>query len=131
MEEWKIRQDIYHRLQKEHKDDLNEIEYEMTDNVLEHAVDYFVTPNKGWVYPSKSYMVGICYARWLAEEFGGDMYVYLDDEELLYGNDPFFKTYSEDKEMYDAILNIIGEDFDETKGMVPDVREYFVQEFMI
>ena len=132
MEEWKIRQDIYHRVHKDHSDDLNSIEVFITEDVVEHAVDYFVNDNKGWYYPSKSYMVAICYSKWLSEHFGGIPEDYLNDEDLLYKNDPFFVEYSRDPETYHSILKQIGGwDFDQSKGMIPDVKEYFEKEFII
>lgn len=130
--EWKIRQDIYHRLNQEHDDDLNTKEIVITDNVVDDAIRYFIERDIGWIYPSKSYMVGICYARWLSETWGGDPIDYLNDEELLYGNDPYFKPYAEDPKIYDAILDKInGWNFNQQTGMVPDVRGYFIEEFMI
>lgn len=131
MEDWKVRQEIYHRVNQEHADDLNQFEIEITEDVVKHAIDYFKTKGKGWVYPSKSYMVGICYARWLSEEFGGDPLDYLDDPDLLYGNDPYFVEYSRDPRTYHEILNEVGWAFNEMGGMCPDVKEYFKEEFMI
>jgi hypothetical protein len=131
MEEWKVRQEIYHRLNNVFDDDLNTKNVEITDNVVENALRYFYERDIGWIYPSKSYMVAICYSRWLAEHFGGRPVEYLDDEDLLFGNDPYFCEYSRDPKTYHLILNQIGWDFDETKGMVPDVKEYFIKEFMI
>ena len=88
--------------------------------------------NLGWIYPSKSYMVAICYARWLSEEFGNNPIDYLNDIDLLFGNDPYFVTYDEDTITYDQILGYIGGwQFNETKGYVHDVKSYFLKEFMI
>jgi len=131
MEEWKVRQEIYHRLHNEFDDDLNTKHIELSKDIVKDALRYFSERDIGWIYPSKSYMVAICYARWLAKEFGGRPLEYLDDESLLFGNDPYFVTYSNDPKTYNSILNNIGWDFDETKGMVPDVRSYFIEEFMI
>jgi len=131
MEEWKVRQEIYHRTNPIHIDDLKQFKIEITKNITYHAVDYFRTKNKGWVYPSKSYMVGICYARWLAENFGGDPINYLNDPKLLYGNDPYFIEYSKDLKTYNEILEEITWNFDDTQGMCPDVKEYFKQEFIL
>ncbi len=39
--EWKIRQEIYHRLNKEHSDDLNDKEVVITKNIVDDAVRYF------------------------------------------------------------------------------------------
>lgn len=132
MDEWRVRQEIYHRLKNgEYDDDLNKCEIKLTENVVEEAIDYFYTKNKGWVYPAKSYMVGICYSKWLSEKFGGSPFEILDNPNLLYCNDPFFKPYSEDKETYDKILEKVTWDFDKQKGMCPDVWCYFMDEFLI
>jgi hypothetical protein len=132
MQDWKIRQELYHRMNKSHSDDLKQFDVELTDNVVHDAVRYFTDRDIGWIYPSKSYMVGICYARWLAEDFGGRPLEYLEDPDLLYGNDPHFVQYSTDPRTYHQILNEIGGwTFDETAGMVPDVREYYEAEFLI
>jgi hypothetical protein len=131
MNEWKVRQEIYHRLKKDYEDDLSKHEIEITENIVDEAIDYFMTANKGWIYPSKSYMVAICYARWLSEEFGGNPMNYLNDTDLLYGNDPYFVQYSVDSKTYDKILSVVGWNFDEKKGMVSDVKKYFKEEFML
>ena len=132
MLEWKIRQELYHRLNTVHDDDLNDKNIVITNNIVADAVRYFKEDNLGWIYPSKSYMVAICYARWLSEEFGGNPIDYLNDIDLLFGNDPYFVTYNEDIMTYNEILDYIGGwQFNETTGFVPDVKKYFIEEFMI
>lgn len=132
MKDWKIRQEIYHRLNTEFDDDLKTKDVQISDDVVGNAIRYFEDRNIGWIYPAKSYMVGICYARWLSEYFGGDPMEYLNEEDLLFGNDPYFKKYSLDQDTYDQILNRIGHwKFDETTGLVPDVKKYFQMEFML
>ncbi len=132
MEDWKLRQEIYHRINTMHSDDLNTKNIEVSTDIVKDAVRYFNERDIGWLYPSKSYMVGICYARWLSEHFGGQPVEYLEDPDLLYGNDPYFVQYSTDPNTYHRILTAIGGwEFDESQGMVPDVRQYFVEEFMI
>lgn len=132
MQDWKIKQELYHRLNQIHSDDLSDKEIVISDDIVENAVRYFKETNIGWIYPSKSYMVGICYARWLSEQYGGHPLDYLEDANLLYGNDPYFVQYSTDPASYHKILNEIGGwEFDDSLGMVPDVREYFKAEFMI
>lgn len=130
-DEWKVRQAIYHKLNPNHDDDLNTKKVEITTNIVENAIAYFTKRDIGWIYPSKSYMVAICYARWLAENFGGIPLEYLEDSELLYNNDPYFVEYSRDPKTYHQILNVISWDFDESLGMIPDVKQYFNDEFMI
>ena len=132
MKEWKIRQEVYHRINQVFDDDLNTKEIVLSDDITNNAVRYFTEKDIGWIYPAKSYMVGICYARWLSEYFGGDPIDYLDDADLLYGNDPYFVRYTDNSKIYDQILEIIGQwQFDTSQGMVPDVRQYFDEEFMI
>ena len=56
----------------------------------------------------------------------------MNEEDLLYGNDPYFVSYNKDRETYDKLLSLIGGwDFNQSIGIVPDVREYFNEEFMI
>ena len=132
MKEWKIRQEVYHRINQVFDDDLNTKEIVLSDDITNNAVRYFTERDIGWIYPAKSYMVGICYARWISEHFGGDPIEYLDDVDLLYGNDPYFVTYTDNSTIYDQILEAIGGwKFDTAQGMVPDVRQYFDDEFMI
>jgi hypothetical protein len=132
MKEWKLNQEIFYRLNHEFDDDLNTKQIVMTDNIVDDAIRYFNEKDIGWIYPAKSYMVAICYARWIAEEFSEDVWFVLDDAELLYNNDPYFKSYSEAKEIYDMILLKINNfDFDVTQGMVPDVYKYFREEFLL
>ena len=132
MTEWKIRQEIYHRLKKDYDDDLSKYEIEFTKDIVNQSIRYFYERDIGWIYPAKSYMVAICYARWLSEEFGKDPINYLNDPELLYNNDPYFIPYDEDSNTYCRILEEIGGwNFSENLGMVPDVRQYFNEEFML
>lgn len=130
MKEYKLKQEIYHRLQKNFKDDIKNFQIEISENIIDNAIKYFHDENMGFIYPAKSYVVGICYARWLSEEYGGYPLEYLDDQDLLYGNDPYFVRYGKDEYSYTKILcRINGWEFDETKGIVPDIRKYFDEEF--
>jgi hypothetical protein len=129
MKEWKVRQEVYHRLNEEHGDDLNCVEIEIVDDVVASAIRYFTETEVGWLYPSKSYVVAILYAKWLHEEFSEDFITALDDPDLLYGNDPYFVTYSQDKENYIKIIAALPNSMD--GGMIPDIRNYFEKEFML
>jgi hypothetical protein len=131
-QDWKIKQEIYHRLKNHHDDDLSLHTIEINEDIVGSAIRYFLENTQGWVYPAKSYVVAICYARWISEDYNEDLYDLLNDPELLYGNDPYFVTYSSDPETYDSIIKEVGGwSFDETKGIIPDVRKYFEEEFMI
>jgi hypothetical protein len=132
MKDWKIRQEIYHRLKTNYDDDLKTKDIVISSNIIDNAVRYFNEKNVGWIYPAKSYMVAICYSRWLSEIFGGYPLEYLDDPDLLYRNDPYFVRYSKDEYNYIKILcKIDGWEFNNEIGMVPDVKQYFDEEFMI
>ena len=130
IKEWKTRQALYHKLNNEHIDDLNKIKVEFSKDIIENAVKYFYDKDMGFVYPSKSYVVAICYAHWLSKDFKEDFIELLNDKNLLYGNDPYFKTYDEDTYTYDEILKKIMP-FNENKGIVPDIRNYYRVEFFI
>jgi hypothetical protein len=131
MKTWKIQQEIYHKLNQYHDDDLSLHNIEITENIIDNAIKYFTTTELGWVYPAKSYVVGICYAKWLKQYFAEDFYEVLNDSNLLFGNDPYFVPYEKDKITYDIILKNISFDFDETLGIVPDIKKYFIEEFLI
>lgn len=127
MKEWKVRQEIYHRLNKDYSDDLNKVDILFTDNIVEDALKHFREYVDQWIYPAKSYFVAICYASWIAQDFNEDFYEVLDDEMLLAGNDPYFIPYNSDRETYDKILKEIELPLPLT-GMVPDVKEYYDEE---
>jgi hypothetical protein len=128
--EWKIRQELYHKTNTEHDDDLNKLHVEYSNDIVETAVKYFNDKDLGFVYPAKSYVVAICYAYWLSKDFNEDFYELLRDKDLLFNNDPYFKTYDEDPYTYDEILKKITP-FNENKGIIPDIRNYYKVEFFI
>lgn len=135
MKDWKVRQEIYHRITKTFRDDYNVIskEYEVIydeENIIPQALKYFKDKDVGWFYPAKSYVVGICYAKWLEQYFKEDFYEILSDKNLLYGNDPYFISYKESSEIYDKILEQLGK-FDDTCGKIPDIKKYFIEEFLL
>lgn len=129
MKEWKVRQEVYHRLTQEHGDNLNQCHIEIVDDVATSAIRYFTEQEIGWLYPSKSYVVAILYAKWLHEEFGEDFLTALNDPDLLFNNDPYYVPYSQDPETYVKIIAALPRDM--TQGMIPDIREYFEKEFML
>lgn len=126
MQEWKIKQEIYHRLNHEYRDDLNNVEI-VTSNEYNDIIRHFHEKVDQWIYPAKSYFVAVCYASWIAEDYNEDLIELLKDPMLLAGNDPYFKTYDEDPGTYDKILRDIELPLKMT-GMVPDVKEYYDEE---
>lgn len=130
MKDWKIKQELYHRLNVVHEDDLSKVNIQKTNNVVDDAIRYFNERDIGWIYPSKSYVVAICYAWWLSHDFQEDFADLLNDKDLLYGNDPYFKPYSEDTDTYNAIIDKVLP-INETKGMIPDIKKWYTAEFML
>lgn len=130
MKDWKIKQELYHRLNVVHEDDLSKVQIEKSDDIVNNAIRYFEERDVGWIYPSKSYAVAICYAWWLAHDFKEDFYDLLNDKDLLYGNDPYFRHYGADKDTYNKILDKVLP-IDEDKGMVPDIKKWYTAEFML
>ena len=127
MKEWKIRQEIFHRLNKTLDDDLTgKTIHHLNDDkkIALSAILHFRESDLPYIYPSKSYVVGICYAKWLSQDFNENFYELLDDKDLLYGNDPYFKPYFEKKYIYDKIIESVFP-FDDTKGMIPHIRKYY------
>ena len=135
MTEWKARQNAYHVMtaNDDRPDDLNKHEImEIQRWELGHDVVYhFQELPPEFRYPSKSYVVAIVYARLLEEFFGGDKMEYLNDPDLLFGSDPHYKTYAEDPELYDRVLDTITWKFDLNQGTPAHVVPYFMEEFMI
>ena len=84
--EWKIKQEIYHRLNTEHTDDLNKVDIVITENVKEDALRHFFEYVDEWIYPAKSYAVAFCYAYWISQDYPNeDFYSLLNDPDLLHG----------------------------------------------
>jgi len=144
MKDWKIRQELFHRLNKDHDDDLSkhEIVYrnggvkekqELVKDILAYFCSDIETAKElGWIYPAKSYVVAICYAHWISDFFDEDFYTILNDDLLLYGNDPYFVTYDNAKFVYDVVLSMLHvQDYNWDRGIVPDVYEYFKHEFQL
>jgi len=130
MKDWKIKQELYHRLNVVHEDDLSKVQIEKSDDIINNAIRYFNEKDVGWIYPAKSYAVAICYAWWLTADFNEDFYELLNDKDLLYRNDPYFRPYSASKDEYNAILDKVLP-IDESKGMVPDIKKWYTAEFML
>lgn len=125
MKTWRLKQELYHRLNKDYSDDLNKVDILISDDIIEDAYRHFVERVDEWIYPAKSYFVAICYASWISKDFNEDFYELLNDPMLLSGNDPYFVTYENDKEIYDQLISRIEINNIEMTGMVPDVKEYY------
>jgi hypothetical protein len=124
MKEWKVKQEVYHRLNKEYSDDLNKVDIVISDKVAEDALRHFFEYVDEWIYPSKSYVVAYCYAYWISIDYNEDFWQLLKDPMLLAGNDPYYKTYDESPEVYDYLFDHVDWPIP-MKGMVPDIKEYY------
>ena len=129
MKEWKLKQEVYHRLNPTHKDTLNykEIYLIWEDNdIILNAKRHWVEQVDRFIYPAKSYCVAICYAKWIERDYGDNFYDLLNDKDLLYGNDPYFEIYKGKEHIYDPIIEAFPKD--EQLGMIPDIRDYYEKE---
>ena len=126
--EWKVAQDVFHRLNRDHEDDLKKFDITFSDDIVNNALLHFKEKIDLWIYPAKSYFVAICYAYWLSEDFQEDFWDLLSDPNLLAGNDPYYQTYGSDPETYNSIISQLVFPLEDT-GMVSDVRKYYEQEF--
>ena len=133
MQDWQIRQDMYHKLNSDYSDDLGKVDIiYRTDQLDKDISDYITLPPEemGWVYPAKSYIVALCYAQWLSEDFSEDLYDLLNYKNLLYNNDPYYKTFDQDQETYKKTIDTFGLPLPNT-GVIPHIREYYLKEFLI
>jgi len=129
--EWKIRQELFHSMNANFSDDLNDVVMEWQPNtVVKDAINYVRTDDMGWVYPAKSYIVALCYATWISEDFQEDIYEVLNDPDLLFGNDPYFRPYQEKKMTYDAIIEELGLPLP-SSGVVPHIRRFYEEEVLL
>jgi len=140
MKEWKIRQKIYHTMHQfeEFSDDLSKMKIlENYDEffIVEKALEYPFIQSEFLYYPAKSYAVAITYAYLIEKEFSDKMLECLDDPELLFNNDPYFKKYSDDKKIYDEIISKfpfeILEKMEKCSEDYKKTIEYFYKEFLL
>ena len=127
MQEWRIKQKLYHKLNKEFEDDLTDVEIILSNDIVNNAIKYFRETDVGWIYPAKSYMVAICYAFWIMEDYDENFYDVLKYPELL-PMDPYFVPYDKDSQTYNAIISVVcanNKGHLKLEGMVPDVRKYY------
>ena len=80
------------------------------------------------IYPAKSYFVAIVYAKCIEKYFHINFYDALNDEELL-PDDKYFKTYDESKDIYDKVLESIGDIYQ--YDSIDKTVKYFKQEYLI
>ena len=131
MKEWKVRQQYFDMMNPDAdwRDDLNKVKIVEVEAeyIVDEAIRHFEEHVDEWIYPSKSYVVAICYAHWISQDFDEDFYETLADPELL-PHDPYFVPYEDDKITYDEIIEaVLPLDM---VGMVPDIYEYYREEIL-
>ena len=139
MKNWHVRHKIFHMVFKDIDmgDDLSKetiIEEYDKEAIIKRALQYPVTQTKELYYPGKSYAVAVIFAHLLKEHFNEEFYESLSDPQLLYGNDPYFVPYAEDKNTYDAIIGEFPWDvFLSENGSENFYKtcEYFMKEFLL
>jgi hypothetical protein len=104
MKDWKVCQSIYNALVRDHTDASHKHATVMSDEIVENALRFVTSTEEHSIYPAKSYMVAVIYAKLLEEHYGEDFYEVLDDPDLLNGQDRFFVPYGDDPENYDSII---------------------------
>lgn len=111
-------------------DDIN-LDYiyiKQSDEDLIKLIIKFFNTESLLVYPAKSYFVAIVYAKCIEKYFHIDFYDALSDKELLV-DDKFFKPYNESKDIYDAVLESIGDIYQ--YDSIDKTVKYFKQEYLI
>ena len=131
MRKWRTASQVYHLLNREYSDDLNKMDVTWSEeNIVRDALLHFNEYVDETIRPAKSYFVAICYAYWLSQDFDENFFELLNDKYLLAENDPHFIQYHLDIDTYDQILKNIEFPL-KMKGMVPDVRKYYEDEFKL
>jgi hypothetical protein len=138
--EWKLRQWVYHRTQKDQihdwldKKSTGWIEDPHIEDqaLIEEVLRHFRQDVADLIYPAKSYMVAIVYSKILADTFGEDLKTLLSDSDLLGGLDPWFQPYPNKKFVYDAIFEQLETDFlSSPPWQVRETIQYCRQEFLL
>lgn len=106
---------------------------DMNNEQLYHTIMYFFENESQLLYPAKSYYVAIIYAWLLNKYFGEDIKKALDYADLLNYDDKFFVRYSNNKEIYDKLLDNVIDNLN--KGLynnsISKTLSYFCKEFLI
>jgi hypothetical protein len=142
MKDWKVRQQLTHKLHQH--DDLIENEEmrewkreELRDiDFLSSVLAYFFREGDGVLhYPQKSYSVAVIYAKLLEKYFQEDFYEVLNDPDLL-PSDKYFVPYLQDQEVYDQVITTLTTfnkwDFESNPiSRVQATVRYFKKEFLL
>ncbi len=137
MKRHKVKQHIYNKTHS-HDDFLGDISYKVEEqdskDIISYCVHYFEKDIEP-IFPAKSYAVAIIYSRLLEKYFDSDFYTNLDDFDLFLKTDKYFVPYSQNKAVYDEIIEILTEknkwDFESSSiEQVAKTVNYFSKEFL-
>lgn len=108
---------------------------DLPEMIVKRALDYPKVQSKELYYPGKSYCIAVTYAKLLEIHFKEDFISCLDDPDLLFNNDPYFRPYSSDKNVYDQIISgydwKVLEDHSLTSVNFQKSLSYFFEEFLL
>ena len=106
MKKYMYRRKMFYSLQEsfDYPDEHKNFEIIDSPNVVEDAVTYLLDGSSYLRFPGAARAVAIAAAELISKEFGENFFEILNDPDLMHGNDPYFKTYEEDKETYHEIL---------------------------
>lgn len=134
IQNWRKRRILSYLKNKTFDDENLEYKYFELNNeqLFNIIIDFFETESR-LVYPAKSYYVAIVYAWLLNKYFGEDIKVALNYDDLLNYDDQFFVKYSNNKELYDKLLDTIIEKLDkgDYNNSIKKTVGYFNKEFLI
>ena len=83
---------------------------QVPETTVEDAVTYLTDGTSYLRFPGAARAVAIATADFVARNFNEDFYKVLNDPNLMHNNDPYFRTYQEEKSIYDEILKICPRD---------------------
>lgn len=128
IKEWKLNQQTYAVLMNARHTDLMQPEQVVDEKKVsvESVRNYVDDRTYPLFQPSKSRIVSIVYAYLLQKHFDEDFFEVLNDSNLFLGEDPYFKTYDEDRQGYDLVIETLGS-FEnwKFKGWVLRSYQYF------
>ncbi len=130
----KILQDIYYSLHPMTFDDeIQQLDYQTSDDVLEHCMRQWTDSSAALTFPSKSINVAVIYARLLEHYFGNTAIEYLQDPHLLFDLDRFYLPLPNYETEYAEMLDVITfESISASKcESVQKTVAYFHAEFLI
>lgn len=127
MQDWKVNQKIFNALGV--KTDLLGINIPadkirpVSGNLIAAIDHQFNDCDHIWI-PAKSYCVALVYATELVKDYGGTIYQYLDDSDLL-PDDCYFSCYSENVEVYNYFIT---NTHWHTSALIDRIKDYYRRE---